>query len=346
MRFFYFYFAILLVSSSPSFAAIVSLNNGDRISGDIISQSPTLGVWLKTGFGQMLQVPWEHIRDINQESAAGPAAKPTSPSEKNSNRVILKPPPYDNTSTANLSRTTIAENSSVDHPDTPGTKKESPVKWTGRINLGATLQDGNSREKTFNGDAETKLRWGQDEQHRATFKAEINREEDDGNVSENNRKIEGAYDYFYTKKWFINNTLSFEQDDIEHIDLRTKAGVGLGHQAWDEEDKKLQYVLGPTYLREDYEGSSKTQDSIAARWALDYEQKVFRDMFTLFHDHELLVPTDDTEDFLLVSKTGMRVPIRKGLVGTAEVDFDWDNKPEPGVKEDDTTYSLKLGYEW
>ena len=55
---------------------------------------------------------------------------------------------------------------------------------------------------------------------------------------------------------------------------------------------------------------------------------------------------DDTEGFLYDGETGVRFPIAKIMTGSAQVDFDWDNDPAPGVKENDTKYSLKLGYEF
>ena len=147
------------------------------------------------------------------------------------------------------------------------------------------------------------------------------------------------------KNGFLNSALGFEQDEIDELDLRTTAGVGLGHQPFDGDDLNLQYVLGPSYLREEFE-SGNTEDSIAVRWALDYDQKVWDDVLQLFHNHELLVPSDETDAYIFDSKTGLRVPLKKGLVATAEIDFERDNAPEPGIEKDDTTYALKLGYEW
>lgn len=219
------------------------------------------------------------------------------------------------------------------------------VDWSGRANLGASLQTGNTEQDAINADATLKAKWGENEAHRATLKAEYNRETEDDERTEDNKMIEGQYDYFFAEKWFTNTQVSFEQDEIDLIDLRTTAGVGLGYQPYDQDDLHLQFVLGPSYLRTEYEDGD-SDDSLAARWALDYDQKVWDEALQLFHEHEFLVPTDDTEDFLFDSKTGVRVPLKKGLVATGEVDFEWDNKPEPGIVEDDTTYAIKLGYEW
>lgn len=215
--------------------------------------------------------------------------------------------------------------------------------WSGRVNFGASLQTGNTEQDAINADATIKAKWN--EAHRSTLKAEYNRENEDGDTTEDNKSIEGQHDYFFTPKWFLNGTLGFEQNEIDEIDLRTKAGFGLGHQPYDRDDLHLQYVLGPTYLHEEF-ASGNREDSLAARWSLDYDQKFWDEVIQLFHEHEFLVPGDDTDAYLFDSKSGVRVPLKNGLVATGEIDFEWDNDPEPGVVEDDTTYGLKLGYEW
>ncbi len=243
------------------------------------------------------------------------------------------------------------QSGNLDAPEIKPTKPSTELwgaDWSGRINFGASLQTGNTEQDAINADGTVKAKWLDlmgDIKHRATLQAEYNRETEDDVTTEDNRSLEGQYDYFFARKWFLNTNAKFEQDDISDIDLRYNIGVGLGHQVFEQDDLHLQYVLGPTYLREEYEDGSE-DDSIAARWAFDYDQKVLEDKFQLFHEHEFLVPVDETDAFLFDSKSGIRMPIIYGVVGTAEVDFDWDNDPEPGIEEDDTTYALKLGYEW
>lgn len=219
--------------------------------------------------------------------------------------------------------------------------------WSGRANLGATLQDGNSNEKTINADAEVQAEWmdGDKPKHRATIKADYDREEDNGTKTEDNRSVEGLYDYFFAPKWFLDVNAKYEEDEISDLDHRITTGFGLGYQPYKQDDLNLQFILGPSYLREEF-ANGDTEDSAAIREATEYDQKFWDDLIQLFHEHELLVPTDDTDAFVFESESGVRVPLRKGLVATAEVEYDWDNAPAPGVEEDDTTYALKLGYEW
>ena len=222
------------------------------------------------------------------------------------------------------------------------------ANWDGRANIGASLQTGNTEQDAVNIDASISGAWPDavlETKHRASVKAELNLENQDDERTEDNRRLKLAYDYFFNKQWFLNSAVGFEQDDIDLVDLRTDAGIGLGHQVFDRDDLKLQYIIGPSYLGEEFANGDK-EESLAGRWSLDYSQKVWDEVFELFHNHELFVPTDETDAYLINTKTGVRMPLRKGIVATAEVDFDWDNAPAAGTKEDDTTYALKVGYEW
>lgn len=229
-----------------------------------------------------------------------------------------------------------SETTEISKAETTGTK------WSGRFNFGASLQTGNTEEEQITTDISVKAKFN--EKNRAQFKADYFREKNNDTVTEDNRSLDLLYDYIFAEKWFLESNLGLEQDDIENLDLRTIIGAGLGYQPYDEDNLKLEFVLGPSFLREEFE--TRTNSSLTARFATDYEQKILEERFDLFHNHELFIPVDDTAAFLFQSNTGVRIPIYKGLIGTGEINFDWDNDPVPGVVEDDTTYALKLGYEW
>jgi len=215
--------------------------------------------------------------------------------------------------------------------------------WNGIINAGASKQSGNTDKSSINLDGKLTGHWSK--KHRATFKAEYNRETDNGSKTEDNKKASAQYDYFFQPKWFWDGKLQLEQDDLSNIDLRSTLSGGLGHQVYDADDLKLHYIFGPSWLRTNYENDS-SEDSFAAHWELDYEQSFRQDLFRLFHEQELTVPVDDNEAYFLDTKSGIRIPLKQGLIASGEIEFDRDNKPETGIEKNDTTYSAKLGYEW
>lgn len=328
-----FWTSLLCFAASPALADTLYLHNGDKFSGKIIEVADEGQLEFKAAFGQTLSIPWDTVAGLYND-AGEPVPFPVQEQSPVQQMAAVQPAPPAPL-TAEAAKPT----------ETPKVEEKTvePKVFSGRVNFGASLQTGNTESEAINLDGTLKARWS--DKHRSTLKAEMNLEEDDGDTTEDNRKIAATHDYYFARKWFIDTGLSFEQDDLDELDLRSVASLGLGHQPFEQDDLNLKYVLGPSYLREDFENGD-VENSIAGRWALDYDQKIWQGILQLFHEHEFLVPADDTEDFLIDSKTGVRVPLKAGLVGTAEVDFEWDNKPEPGVKEDDTEYSVKIGYEW
>jgi len=238
--------------------------------------------------------------------------------------------------------TPVAQNS-IAKPKTNAEPILTGIEWSGRANFGASLQTGNTDQNSLLVDGEIKAKFS--DSQRMRLRADYNRQENNDEITEDNRSFDAVYDHFFHPKWFYNTSLGLEQDDIADLNLRATIGGGLGYEPYKSEAFNLQMVLGPTYLHEDFE-SRDTDSSIAARWALDYDQKVLEDRFQLYHNHEIFLPADDASAFLFESKTGARVPITKGIVATTEIDFDWDNDPVTGIVEDDTIYAVKIGYEW
>ena len=171
------------------------------------------------------------------------------------------------------------------------------------------------------------------------------RDEEEGEVVIDNRSIAGEHNYFFAPKWFFYSRAAFKQDDIASLNLRSNLGAGFGYQIFETEEQILDVNFGPSWLYHDYATDENTS-APAANWSLNYDQIIWESAFAIFHNHQLVVPLDQANAFIIESETGLRIPLHAGLVATGEVDFDWSNVPASGATEEDITYSLKLGYEW
>ncbi|NCC21262.1 MAG: DUF481 domain-containing protein [Alphaproteobacteria bacterium] len=305
--------AASLITPSAAMADRIFLLNGDRLTGSITGTGPDGAILFDSAYGHTFSVPPADIMAIQRDAA--PAGAP------------LTPAPEDAQEAAALE---------------PALGPDDPLEWSGRVNFGASLQDGNASKKDVTVDGKAEAR---DTLNRFIVGGEFNWAKEEGAVTENDRTAYAEYDRFLTEKWFAGTRVRFRTDELQKLDLRSKYGLFLGYQFFESDDLNLKARGGVDYIRERFEGA-KDENDLAGTWALDYDQTFFEDAFTLFHDHDLSIPFDDTGAFLFESNSGLRVPVGQHLVGTAEIEFDWDNDPVPGVREEDTTYSLKLGYEW
>ena len=330
---------IFLLSPDPAQADWIMLTNGDRISGQITNQQGS-HITLNHDIMGSMTIEKSKIASTHIGTAPRITAR-----ELRTGRPISSP---------NTPETIIATHtpSAPITPTQPTTKKEDNNKpqrqagiydWSGRISLGGTMEDGSNRSKSITADTDIKAR---DLKNRFTFGAEANWAEEDGEKTDNDQQVYATYDRFLTEKWFIGGKQELEQDEFEELDLRSQTGVFAGYQFYEQDDLNLQIKAGPEYIYEKFENGDSESD-LALGWNLDYNQKLFKEKsLQAFHNHELSTPFADTNAFLFESESGIRVPIAKRLDASLQVDFDWDNDPAPGIRENDTTYALKLGYGW
>lgn len=327
-------FSFLFFFPLHAHADWVMLNNGDRISG-VIQQETTSDVVITNDSLGEITLPKAKIYSVHKGTAPRRTAREMRTGQSNS----MAPGAV----AENIEKTKVTP-AVTEVTETVKTKKpkQKGYKWTGRVSAGGNVQDGNSRSKSVTADADIKAR---DEKNRFSFGGEANWAEDNGEKTDNDQQIYANYDRFITEKWFIGGRQSFEKDEFEELDLRSQTGLFAGYQFYEQDDLNLQVKAGPDYIYEEFENGQSESD-LALSWALDYDQKFKDGALQLFHKHEISTPFAETDAFLLESETGARVPIGKRLDASAQIDFDWDNDPTDGVREDDTTYAVKLGYGW
>lgn len=344
-------FGALILYTAPAALAEdkVFLENGDQFSGEIISYDQDQIV-IKTVYGAF-DIPLRYIKgaytdnqveglEIAQSLAAheredGVNDAPLAVS------ALTAMPPVDANNNVAASQGAAKPEQAV-KPDEDSYKNFWGADYSGNVNLGFDMKRGNSETEALNLDATLMTRI---KKHDFKLRGEYNREEDSGIVNTNDRALAFGHDYNFTDQWFIGSKIKLEQDDPARLDIRSTVSTGLGYHWIQREDLSVKFVAGPGYIYEEFEDGSDDA-ALTYNWAFDYNQKFYDDLFRLFHEHSLITPADDTDAYLFESRTGLRVPIRKGIVVSGQVDYDWDNAPAQGSKEDDTTYSLKLGYEW
>lgn len=321
---------ILIICLVPQTARAdwIMLNNGDRLSGKIISEN-TSEVTFETEIMGNIIIPRSKIASVNTGTPPRILARELRTGQPMSSPVVAS---------NNLA---APETKTAEAAPAKKEKVDGKYKWSGRISAGGNVQDGNSNSTTLTADADIKAR---DKKNRYNFGGEINWAEDEGEKTDNDQQVYANYDRFVTDKWFIGGRQSFEKDEFEELDLRSQTGLFVGYQFYEEDDLNLQIKAGPDYIYERFENND-TESDLALGWALDYDQKI-TETAQIFHKHELAAPFADTNAFLLESESGIRVPIGERLDASAQIDFDWDNDPAPGIRENDTTYAVKIGYGW
>lgn len=216
------------------------------------------------------------------------------------------------------------------------------VNWSGRINLGGSVTQGNTDTTTVRLDGESIARTLN---HRLTVGAVVNRATNNGQNTQFNNRSSIKLDRFISNKWYVyaNNTL--ENDRFRDIKLRTTTGVGSGYQVFERPGLNLFVEGGLNYVSVNYYEAEK-ESYPGARWALKYDQRVFGGSTQFFHEHEVLLGLDSASNALAFTKTGLRFPIVNNFNASIQYNLDWAGQPADGRKHTDSALIFNLGYVW
>ncbi len=320
----------------PVVADEVYLVNGDRISGTVVNKSGDL-LTVKTDFAGEIGIAWDKVVSVSTEA---PVVLQLDDATLIKGTLALSDDgvvSIEGNELVQASRVPV-ERVALINPPAP----QNGVKLKGLANAGVYIAKGNTDKEAYHADIEAVART---KQNRFTAGAIYNQALDNDVESENNATAYLKYDHFFTDKWYsYANTVLFK-DDFADLNLRTTLGLGAGYQFIESDLTNLSLEGGLSYVNEDFE-LAPDESYPAARWSLNYDNYLYPKKLQFFHFHEGLLGLEDTNDIIIITRTGLRAMLIDGFTATAQVDVDWDNTPAPGNDRVDTRYMFNLGYGW
>jgi len=324
----------VFLAAGAAYADEVVLQNGDRITGEMVDLSEGK-LSIKTEYAGTVKIDWSKVQSLSTDGPVyltigdNVVRATVSPSEDGTARLESEDLP-------------AAESVELSRLKSMSYERKPAVKVSGRINVGASSTSGNTDKEQLNGSFEVVARSAK---NRMTIGAEANRAETDGAQTESNWLAYLAYDHFITEKWYAYASTSAENDKFKDINLRTTLGAGAGYQFFETEQTNLSMELGASYVNTDYD-TGVDSDYPAARWAMNFRQKLFKSRVEFFNTDSVHVALDDSDNFFLRTRTGLRFPIVAGMNSTIQYNYDYDDNPAPGRVKEDKAWLFTLGYAW
>jgi putative salt-induced outer membrane protein YdiY len=344
------YGSLLLVAAFAclSFAANadeIRLKNGDLITGKIVKKETSV-VAVETSYAGQINIQWSEIDTIKSDKPVHLVLTDGSnlhgPLQENEDGVASI-----ELAEADVDKNLAPEEKEFDLREvryinpTPDLTGEG-VRWTGHVNAGGALTQGNTDTKTLRFDGETIARTLK---NRYTLTGEFNRAEDHGDDTRFDSRARAKYDRFFTDQWYGYINTSLENDRFRDLRLRRMLGVGNGYQIFETPSLNLSIEGGVNHISEDYY-SAEDNSYPGLRWALKYDQLLFGGKTQLFHEHETLVGFEEENHILFFSKTGLRFPLVFNMNASTQFNYDWDSDPSEGRERADSTLMFTLGYGW
>jgi putative salt-induced outer membrane protein YdiY len=308
----------------------VLLSNGDRLTGTIVKMEDGI-LTLQTTYGGEIKIAWGEVQSLN-------TIKP----------ITLKVPGKSNGLVSDflIGGYDFLEVNALS-PDNPVPLAHVKginigfIQYRGNFTLGGNSTSGNTNTKAVNGAARFTVRA---DRHRLFLEAKYNYGEANERVVVRNSMAQTKYDYFITKKVFLNAFGLWEKDTFQNLQFRNTLGAGIGYQFFDTDSTSLSVTTGPAYVNEHFTTVPQTQ-TVSAKWGVRFEHKLLPDRLTIFHKQDGFYDLDHGNSMRLNADTGIRVFVYKDFYFNLEYDLRLNTQPAPGRQKLDEAFIFGIGYE-
>ena len=321
-------FVLLFGWSIRSFADVVFLENGDRISGTI-----------KEIWGDILIIEPEYSDPIELDRAIVTGIE--SDRELAIELDGSKETPYLMSRSLKEGRVVLdAEDTKFDVA-LDSIKRAEEIKdfdWDIKFDLGSTFSRGNTESQTTN------LQWDGNliiKDHRIKSDLFISREEVAGEKTKAKDRVNLGYNYFFIDQWFLAVNLAAERDPIALLNSRYSLSPAIGYDFLDDPNRFLHVQLGAGYSSE--RSNNLTSTSTTIDWKLNFYWELLNGDLQFFHDQNLLKNLEGRKNLVFYSQTGFRYEINEDIYLNFQANYDYDSQPAGNAKEEDLTFIIGAG---
>ena len=327
---------IAFLITGNSLADEVRLKNGDRLTGQVIRMEAGKLI-LKTIYAGEISIVWQEVIGVKTDGSVNVVLNDETILEGTTLSIEDGKMKLDTVNLESPVSFSLADVKAIN----PLPVK--PVKISTRVNASVTNERGNTKSDNYYFDGEFVART---EKNRYKIGGELSKEESDGTTTSQNWLAHGNYSHFLSKKWYLYADTLFEHDEFKDLDLRSTLGAGAGYQIFETPLLNLSISAGLAKVDENFD-VAEDNDYSAGQWSVNYDQYFFKNVVQLFHGHTGFVSLEDSDDWFLKTRTGLRFPVYKGFTATLQYNFDYDNQPSVDAeKEEDTKFIFLLGYEF
>jgi putative salt-induced outer membrane protein YdiY len=250
---------LVVVAAAPVFADHVTLKNGDRLSGSIVtSDSKTL--LLNTDYAGVVTIKWDFVQQVDSSqplyvgTKAGQVIVGTVTTSDNKLAVATKE--AGSVTVARADMTSLRNADEQKKAEAAIERLEHPRLsdlWNGSLDTGLGLVRGNSASTNFTFALNAVRATTRDKMTYYTTSA-FTRSTLNGVTATTAQTIAGGlrYDLNLSEKAFAFGTVDLFNDRFQDLDLRTVLGAGGGYHALKSKRTTLDLLAGGDFERESF----------------------------------------------------------------------------------------------
>ena len=334
---------LLLMMAAAALTAradLVTLTNGDRISGSVESLSDGK-LSFATEWAGSIQISWDAVAALESDETF---AVKTKEGEVYSGSLLK--------TESSLSVRAAGTTKNLDAPDIasitpPG--QPDPGFWEkleGGVDFGYSLARGNSNttQSSFSANADYER-----PEYRVHSKIVSLLSEPEQGPGTSRHTLDTRYDRFMSKRSFLFVIGGVERNEQQLLNLRTKVGGGFGRKIITTDKTTLSLLGGANFANEKF----RTGNGIESLTANNGEALAAFDLKTTklagieFSLRFALHPTlTDNGRYRIESDSGFRIPIAKRFTWGMSLYDRFDSQPPVPVKRNDYGLLSTLGYKF
>lgn len=324
--------SLIVALAVPVWADTVWLDNGDRLSGEIVLLDGGKLV-LKTKYAGQVLIAWKDIETLrsdkpllirrqgldsefsNQLEAAGSGLV----------RVV-----GENTQTVPLA--------SISRLVPPRPVLQDRL-WEGNLDAKLDMERDEDETNEWKVKGNTRMEHGR---WRHVLNGELERETKNGNKVDDNWQLEYDLDRFITDHWFWRSGVEQQEDEFEDINRQRIIGTGPGYRFWDNELGRFDLVSQVNRVRFETQTADLEFDSYSLEW--DYKRLLWGTRVEFYSTAELQLPAIDDVDYAFDSEMGLRYRLNDWA--RLSLLYELDQVRALGQVSSERRYLLGLGVGW
>jgi len=317
-------------TTEPKPTDVVTLKNGDRVTGELVQMTGG-EVVIKTDWAGEMKIDFEDV-DTIECSRSLPIEFKTG--EIITGRLVKR---ADGTY---LVSDVIPAGIRLKPEDVESIAKPAPKIWFGDFRVGFGYSSGNTDTMSASAGAEIKR---ETEEDLFRIYANTNYEERDNETSAQRTWGGADYEYNFTERWYGKAYVILENDKFKDLNLRTTVGVSTGYKFIKEDDMLLQGDVGPAYINENYRGDTEDKDFIALALGERFEWTIAEGQ-SLIQTLGVFVNTEKASDTLFLATLAYKQTLAGELYFSLTMEDEYDTEPAEDKDRNDFRMTAGLGY--
>ncbi|MBL8230204.1 MAG: DUF481 domain-containing protein [Bryobacterales bacterium] len=340
---------VALAGMMPANADLVTMKNGDRVSGSVVKKDGATLIFDSKLFGQ-IKIPWAEVAAIETSGAVnvatpdGKAQKATLTTRGEQVQVAAGSDIRSMTLNDVPTLRNDAEQAAYERLLRPGWGS----LWAGTASIGWAGARGNARTSSFTTGMNAARVTNTD---KATVYFNSIRASalvaDDSALTALAVRGGWAYNRNLRPRLFANFFNDYEYDRFQNLDLRTVLGSGLGYKAYRSDRVTFDLLGGLAWTRESFDPPRPrlpfVRNAADAYWGDDLAIKLSGST-SLIQSFRMFNNLRDAEFYRMNFDIGLSTKLSKWITWNAQFSDRYLNVPVPGRQKNDLIYSTGFGF--